>query len=84
MVNSIEDILNRIDKVNLTPEQIVEHIGEMYKLAREGMYIIALSNGNKELVDQIDKENELIKLKSDEFKKSVANDNYEEFLANIP
>ena len=48
------------------------------------MHIIALSEGNKKLADKIAKANELIKLKQiDEFKKSVANDTYEEFLAKI-
>lgn len=71
--------------MNLTSEQIVEHIGEMSELTRAGMHITALSNGNKELANKIDKANQLIKLKRiDEFKKSVANGTYEEFLANMP
>lgn len=85
MANSIEGMVSLFDKMNLTPEEIVDHIGEMHELTRAGMHITALSNGNKELADKIDKANELIKLKRiDEFKKSVANGTHEEFLANMP
>ena len=85
MANSIENMVSCFDKMNLTPEQIVEYIGEMDELTRTGMHITALSNGSKELADKIDKANELIKLKRiDEFKKSVANGTHEDFLANMP
>lgn len=84
MTNSITGLVNCFDKMNLTPEQIVEHIEDMNLLARTGMHIIALSNGNKTLADKIAKANELIKLKRVEaFKKSVANGTDEEFLANM-
>ena len=83
--NSIEGMVSCFDKMNLTPEQIIEYIGEMHEIARAGMHITALSSGNKELADKIDKANKLIKLKRiDEFKKSVANGTHEDFLANIP
>lgn len=85
MSNSIEDMVSCFDKINLTPEQIAEYIGEMHEITRTRMHITALSNGNKELADKIYKANELIKLKRiDEFKKSVANGTHEDFLANMP
>lgn len=84
MATSIECMVSCFDKMNLTPEQIVDYIGEMHELIRTVMHITALSNGNKELADKINKANELIKLKRiDEFKKSVANGTHEEFLANM-
>lgn len=84
VADSIEGIVDCFDKMDLTPEEIVDHISHMHKLIREGMYLTALSKGNKELSDKIHKANESIKFKRiDEFKKSVANGTHEEFLANI-
>ncbi len=85
MTTSIEGMVSCFDKMNLTLEQIVDYIGEMHETTRAVMHIIALSNGNEELADKINRANELIKLKRiDEFKKSVANETHEEFLANMP
>lgn len=84
MTNSLENLVDCFDKANLTPEEIADYIADSPDLTRTGMHIIALSEGNKKLADKIAKANELIKLKQiDEFKKSVANDTYEEFLAKI-
>ena len=84
MANSIEGIVDCLDKMNLKPEEIVDHISDMHELIRAGMHLTALSKGYEELADKIDKANELIKLKRiDEFKKSIANGTHEEFLANI-
>ncbi len=84
IANSIEGIVDCLDKMDLTPEEIVNRISGLNELIREGMRLTALSKGYEELADKIDKANELIKLKRiDEFKKSVANGTHEEFLANI-
>ena len=70
--------------MDLKPEEIVDRISDMHELVRAGMHLTALSKGNEELADKIDKANELIKLKRiNEFKKSVANGTHEEFLADI-
>lgn len=84
MANSIEGIVDCLDKMDLTPEEFVNRISDLNELIRGGMRLTALSKGYEELADKIDKANELIKLKRiDEFKKSVANGTHEEFLANI-
>ena len=71
-------------KLMIKAEEIVDRISNMHELIRAGMHLTALSKGNEELADKIDKANELIKFKRiDEFKKSVANGTHEEFLANI-
>lgn len=85
VANSIFNLVACFDKANLTPEEIADYIGDISYLARAGMHIIAFSEGNEKLADKIAKANELIKLRQiDEFKKSVANDTYEEFLTQIP
>ena len=84
IANSIEGIVDCLDKMDLKPEEIVDRISDMHELVRAGMHLTALSKGNEELADKIDKANELIKLKRiNEFKKSVTNGTHEEFLANI-
>lgn len=84
IANSIEGIVDCLDKMDLKPEEIVDRISDMHELVRAGMNLTALSKGNEELADKIDKANELIKLKRiNEFKKSVANGTHEEFLADI-
>ena len=80
----IECMVECLDKMNLTPEQIAEYIGEASELIRELIYLKASLDGKKELADKISKANEFIKLKrNDEFKKSVANGTHEDFLANM-
>ena len=82
--NSIEGMVDCFDKMNLTAEQIAEYIDDMPQVSRVVMHIVALSKGNRELADKIDKANEIIDLKTIEaFKKSVENGTYEEFLANM-
>lgn len=84
MADSIECIVECLDKMDLTQEDFVDCISDMHKLIREGMYLTALSKGNNELADKICKANESIEFKRiDEFKKSVANGTHEEFLANL-
>ncbi|MBQ8535511.1 MAG: hypothetical protein IJ463_07500 [Bacilli bacterium] len=85
MATSIEGMVSTLDKMDLSIEEILDYIGDMHELTRAGMHLTALSNGNKELADKINKANKYIKLKRiDEFKKSVAKGTYEEFLANMP
>lgn len=84
MADSIERVIDYLDRMDLTQEEFVDHISDMHELIREGMYLTALFKRNKKLADKIDKANELIKFKRiDEFKKSVANGTHEEFLANL-
>lgn len=80
----IENMVECLDKMNLTPEQNAEYIGEAIELIRAQIHLKALLDGKKELADKILKAIEFIKLKRiDEFKKSVANGTHEDFLANI-
>lgn len=80
----IENMVEFLDKMNLTPEQIAEYIGEVSESTRALILIKALLDGNEELADKISKAIEFIELKRiDEFKKSVANGTHEEFLANM-
>lgn len=84
MADSIERVIDYLDRMDLTQEEFVDHISDMHELIREGMYLTALFKRNKKLADKIDKANELIKFKRiDEFKESVANGTHEEFLANL-
>ena len=63
IANSIEGIVDCLDKMDLKPEEIVDRISDMHELVRSGMHLTALSKGNEELADKIDKANESIKLK---------------------
>lgn len=80
----IENMVECLDKMNLTSEQIAEYIGEASELTRAQIHLKALLDGKKELADKILKAIEFIKLKRiDEFKKSVANGTHEDFFANM-
>lgn len=80
----IENMVEFLDKMNLTPEQIAEYIGEVSESTRALILIKALLDGNEELADKISKAIEFIELKRiDEFKKSVANGTHEDFFANM-
>ena len=80
----IECMVECLDKMNLTPEQIAEYIGEVSESTRALILIKALLDGNEELADKISKAIEFIELKRiDEFKKSVANGTHEDFFANM-
>lgn len=82
--STIEHMVEFLDKMNLTPEQIAEYIGEVSESTRALILIKALLDGNEELADKISKAIEFIELKRiDEFKKSVANGTHEDFLANM-
>lgn len=83
--STIEHMIECLDKMNLTPEQIAEYIGEVSESTRALIHIKALLDGNEELADKISKAIEFIELKRiDEFKKSVANGTHEDFLSNMP
>lgn len=82
--STIEHMIECLDKMNLTPEQIAEYIGEVSESTRALIHIKALLDGNEELADKISKAIEFIELKRiDEFKKSVANGTHEDFFANM-
>lgn len=82
--STIEHMIECLDKMNLTPEQIAEYIGEVSESTRALIHIKALLDGNEELADKISKAIEFIELnRIDEFKKSVANGTHEDFFANM-
>lgn len=84
IVDSIEIIIDCFDKLELSIEQIEKHMQDMPELTREGLHIIALSKGKEELASKIEKACQLIELhRINEFKSSVVNGSYEEFLKNM-
>lgn len=84
LIVSLEVIISYLDKANLSEEQLAKLMANMPELSREGIYITALSNENKELADKIEKANELIKQnRISTFKQSVIDGKWEEFLANM-
>lgn len=82
--DSIQRMVDILDKMDLTSEKIVELIGDIHEMVRGEMHIIAVFSGNQELADKIDAANKLITQKRiDSFKQSVADGTYEEFLSNM-
>lgn len=80
-INQMVDIL---DKMDLTSEEIAERIGDMREVIRAQMHVVALGSDNQELADKIAAANNLIKQKRiDSFKQSVADGTYPDFLANM-
>ena len=80
-INQMVDIL---DKMDLTSEEIAERIGDFCKMVRLEMRITAMLSGNRELADKIDAANNLITQKRiDAFKQSVADGTYPEFLSKM-
>lgn len=47
IANSIEGIVDCLDKMDLKPEEIVDRISDMHELVRAGMHLTALSKGNE-------------------------------------
>ena len=84
MSDSIHRMVDILDKMDLTSEEIAERIGDMREVIRAQMHVVALGSDNQELADKIAAANNLIKQKRiDSFKQSVADGTYPDFLANM-
>lgn len=84
MSDSIHCMVDILDKMDLTSEEIAERIGDFCKMVRLEMRITAMLSGNRELADKIDAANNLIKQKRiDSFKQSVTDGTYPDFLAKM-
>ena len=84
MSDSIHRMVDILDKMDLTCEEIAERIGDFCKMVRLEMRITAMLSGNRELADKIDAANNLITQKRiDAFKQSVADGTYPEFLSKM-
>ena len=84
MSDSIHQMVDILDKMDLTSEEITERIGDMREVIRAQMHVVALESDNWELANKIEGANNLIKQKRiDAFKQSVADGTYPEFLANM-
>lgn len=85
MARSMEGMANVFKNANMTPEEIAESIKDFHETTRAGIHISALSSGDKETADKIDKANQIIKgRRISEFKKVVANGTEKEFLSTMP
>lgn len=81
---SVEGLVNCFERIDLTPEDIVDHIKDMNKSTIAMIEIIAFSRGDNELAKKIKKANDVIRQRAvNEFKQAVANGTYEEYLSNI-
>ena len=84
MSDSIHRIVNILDKMDLTSEEIAERIGDMREVTRAQMHVVALESDNQGLADKIAAANNLITQKRiDAFKQSVADGTYPEFLSKM-
>lgn len=84
MSDSIHRMVDILDKMDLTSEEIAERIGNMREVTRAQMHVVALGSDNWELADKIAAANKIITQKRiDAFKQSVADSTYPEFLANM-
>ena len=63
MSDSIHRMVDILDKMDLTSEEIVERIGNMREVTRAQMHVVALGSDNQELADKIAAANNLIKQK---------------------
>ena len=61
MARSMEGMANVFKNANMTPEEIAESIKDFHETTRAGIHISALSSGDKETADKIDKANQIIK-----------------------
>lgn len=85
MASAMEGMAKVFKNANMTPEEIAESIKDFHEITRAGIHIIALSSGDKETADKIDKANQIIKERRiSEFKKAVANGTEKEFLSTMP
>lgn len=84
MSDSIHRMVDILDKMDLTSEEIAERIGDFCKMVRLEMRITAMLSGNRELADKIAAANNLITQKRiDSFKQSVADGTYLDFLSKM-
>lgn len=81
---AIEDIVRCYEDIDFTSEQLAEHMENIDEILREAIHITALSEGNQELAERINAANEIIKQNQiNNFKKSVVEGTYEEFLSKM-
>ena len=84
MARSMEGMANVFKNANMTPEEIAESIKDFHETTRAGIHISALSSGDKETEDKIEKDNQIIKgRRISEYKKAVANGTEKEFLSTM-
>ena len=82
--DSIQRMVDILDKMDLTSEKIAEHIGDMHEPVRAQMYVTAVLSDNQAFAEKIDAANKLItQRRIDAFKQSVADGTYPEFLSNM-
>ena len=81
---AIERMVDILDKMDLTAEELAEEIEDMDDFARAQMHVTALLSDNREFADKIFAANKLISQRRiDAFKQSVADGTYPEFLSNM-
>ena len=84
IARSMEGLADVFKNANMTPEEIAESIKEFHEITRTGIYFSALSNGDKETADKIEKANDILKERRiSEFKKAVANGTEKAFLSTM-
>ena len=84
IARSMEGLADVFKNANMTPEEIAESIKEFHETTRTGIYFSALSNGDKETADKIEKANDILKERRiSEFKKAVANGTEKAFLSTM-
>lgn len=82
--NSINGLVNSFNKLNLSDNEIYEHIKNLGEPVRAHIHIVALRLGNKELAEKISMANEKIKKERiNNFVDSVINGTKDEFLENM-
>ena len=82
--NSINGLINSCNNLNLSADEIYEHIKTLGEIVRAHIHIVALRLGNKELAQKISMANEKIKKERiNNFVDSVINGTKDEFLSNM-
>lgn len=82
--NSINGLINSFNNLNLSADEIYEHIKTLGESVRAHIHIVALRLGNKELAQKISMANEKIKKERiNNFVDSIINGTKDEFLENM-
>ena len=81
---AMDGMVRAFRNADTTPEKIAESIQNLHETTRAGIHISALSSGDKETANKIDKANQIIKEKRiNEFKKAVESGKGKEFLSTM-
>ena len=84
MNKSIEGLVENFAKLNLSVDEIYEHIKIFGEEVRAKIHLVAISNGNKDLAKKIEIVNEKIKIERiKKFIDSLVNETRDEFFANM-